>query len=55
MPEFVQTMKEFTPDKPFEDYHPKLENYNEALQSLDIDDYEMDDDVDGSMEALDNG
>jgi hypothetical protein len=34
MPEYVQTMKEFTPDKSFEDYHPKLETYNEALQSL---------------------
>jgi hypothetical protein len=27
----------------------------EAIESIDIDDYEMDDDVDGSMEALDNG
>jgi len=34
MPEFVQTMKEFTPGKPFSEYYPTTEKYNEPLQSL---------------------
>jgi hypothetical protein len=35
----------------------KDDNYDaqQAIESLDIDDYEVDDDIDGTMEALDGG